>query len=116
MTVKGVRGMPGGENTGAALSSGAVDADFWALIFQDEEWLQAEFDAIMSEPRETPARPSGRLSMTAAARPDRAVWRRRTSRITGPWRPGNRRGRRWRRERSPPPETGLQAAELMKGW
>ena len=114
MTVKGVKRMLGRENTGAALSSGAVDADFWALIFQDEEWLQAEFDAIVSEPRETPARPSGRLSMTAAARPDRAAaWQRRTSGTTGPWRTGNRPGRRWRRERSPPPETGLQAAEAQ---
>ena len=45
--------MLGRENTGAALGSGAVDADFWALVCEDEEWLQAEFDAIVSEPCET---------------------------------------------------------------
>ncbi len=51
--------MLGREDTGAALGSGAVDDDFWALVCEDEEWLQAEFDAIVSEPRETPVRPSG---------------------------------------------------------
>ena len=56
---EGVRGMLGRENTGAALGSGAADADLWALICEDEEWLRAEFDAIVSEPRETPVRPSG---------------------------------------------------------
>ena len=44
--------MLGRENTGAAL-------DFWALVCEDEEWLQAEFDAIVSEPYETPVRSSG---------------------------------------------------------
>jgi hypothetical protein len=53
---QGVRPMLGRENTGAALGSGAVDDDFWALVCEDEEWLQAEFDAIVSEPRETPVR------------------------------------------------------------
>jgi hypothetical protein len=104
---EGVRGMLGRENTGAALCSGAVDDDFWALVCEDEEWLQAEFDAIVSEPRETPVRSSGRPSMTAAARPDRAAWQRRTSGTTRPWRTGNRPGRRWRRERSPPDEAGV---------
>ena len=51
--------MLGRENTGAALGSGAMDADFWALVCEDEEWLQAEFDAIVSEPCETPVRPFG---------------------------------------------------------
>ena len=100
--------MLGRENTGAALGSGAVDADFWALVCADEEWLRAEFDAIVSEPRETLARPSLRLSIIAVAWPDGAVWQRRTSGTTRPWRTGNRPGRRWRRERSPPPETGAQ--------
>jgi len=27
-----------------------VDAQFWALVCEDEEWLQAEFDAIISAP------------------------------------------------------------------
>ena len=61
--------MLGRENTGAALGSGAVDDDFWALVCEDEEWLQAEFDAIVSEPCESPVRPSGRPTTIAAARP-----------------------------------------------
>ena len=104
---QGVRRMLGRENTGAALGSGAVDDDFWALVCEDEEWLQAEFDAIVSEPCETLARTSERPSTIAAARPDRSVWQRRTSGTTRPWRTGNRPGRRWRRERSPPDGAGL---------
>ena len=53
--------MLGRENTGSALGSGAVDADFWALVCEDEEWLDAEFDAIVSEAGETPARSRRRL-------------------------------------------------------
>ena len=104
---QGVRRMLGRENTGAALGSGAVDDDFWALVCEDEEWLQAEFDAIVSEPRETLVRPSGRPTTIAAAWPDRAARQRRTSGTTKPWRTGNRPGRRWQRERSPPHEAGL---------
>ena len=61
--------MLGRENTGAALGSGAVDDDFWALVCEDEEWLQAEFDAIVSGPCETLVRPSGRPNTIAAAWP-----------------------------------------------
>ena len=104
---QGVRRMLGRENTGAALGSGAVDDDFWALACEDEEWLQAEFDAIASEPCETLAWTSGRPCMTDDARSDRAASQRRTSGTTKPWRTGNRPGRRWRRERSPPGEAGL---------
>ena len=110
--------MLGRENTGAALGSGAVDDDFWALVCEDEEWLQAEFDAIVSEPCETPVRPSGGPSTVAAAWPERAAWQRRTSGTTRPWRTGNRPGRRWRRERSPPHEAGLPTVDWceVKGW
>ena len=38
--------------TGPALGSGAEDT-FWVLVCEDEEWLAAEFDAIVSEPTET---------------------------------------------------------------
>ena len=56
------------ENTGSALGSGAVDADFWALVCEDEEWLRAEFDAIVSEPAEVrPWRP-GEKGVPLAAR------------------------------------------------
>ena len=95
--------MLGRENTGAALGSGAVDAEFWALVCEDEEWLDAEFDAIVSEPCEPRPRRSGRPSGIAAAAPDRAGQAAMGTRATGPWRTGDRPGRRWRRERSPPP-------------
>src|SRR5689334_7700974 len=44
-------------NTGPALSSETVDAQFWALICDDEEWLRPEFDGIVSEPAEHPTSP-----------------------------------------------------------
>lgn len=118
MTVKGVRCLLGRKNAGVALGSGVVDADFWALVCQDEEWLRAEFDAIVSEPCETLARPSERPGMTAAARPDRAVWQRRTSGTTRPWRVGNRPGKPWWRERSPPPAACVPTpwTGVEKGW
>lgn len=105
--------MLGRENTGAALGSGAVDAEFWALVCEDEEWLRAEFDEIVSEHWEIPARPSGRPGFTAVAQPARAPWQRITLGATGPWRSQNPIGRRWRRGRSPPPETGLSNRGLV---
>ena len=101
--------MLGRENTGVPLSSGELDADFWALVFQDDEWFWAEFDVAVSEPEETLARRSGRPHLTTAARPGRAAWwQRSTSGPSAPWRTGTGPGRRWRRlrERSPPPEVG----------
>ena len=38
--------MLGRENTGSALCSGAVDADFWASVCEYKEWLGAEFDDL----------------------------------------------------------------------
>jgi len=49
--------MRGNGNTGPALGSEAVDAQFWALICDDEEWLRAEFDGIVSAPAEHPTSP-----------------------------------------------------------
>ena len=98
--------MLGRENTGAAIGSGAVDAEFWALVCEDEEWLQAEFDAIVSEPRETLVRPSGWPRLIGVSGPEGAAWQRRRSVTTRPWRTGNRPGRRWRRQRSPPRGAG----------
>ena len=93
--------MLGRENTGSALCSGAVDADFWALVCEDEEWLDAEFDAIVGAAWETPRR-SGRRSRIGAAWPGRGMWGQGTSSTVRPWRAGERPGRRWRRERGPP--------------
>jgi hypothetical protein len=42
-------GMLGRGDTGAALGSEVVDAEFWALVCQDEEWLDAEFDEVVSD-------------------------------------------------------------------
>src|SRR5690349_16892002 len=44
-------------STRPPLSSEAVDAQFWALICDDAEWLLTEFDGIVSEPAEHPITP-----------------------------------------------------------
>ena len=90
------------EGTGPALSSQAVDAQFWALVCQDEEWLQAEFDAIVSAPAETSRRPVLRPVIRVSDHPGRQ----RIRPVGGDSLtlvPTGQRGQRWRRERSPPP-------------
>ena len=47
--------MAGRVGTGTALSSEAVDVMFWALVCDDEEWLDLEFAGIVSEPAESPS-------------------------------------------------------------
>ena len=94
--------MLGRGNTGAALGSEAVNAEFWALICQDEEWLTAEFDEVVSGAAETPTGPVRHLPADTALHRRAAgpgCWEPGTGR---PWRTGRRPGRRWRRERSPP--------------
>ena len=39
-------------NIGTTLGAGTVDARFWALVCDDEEWLRTEFDRIVSAPAE----------------------------------------------------------------
>jgi hypothetical protein len=51
-------------NTDQVLSSDAVDARFWALICDDEQWLRAEFDDIVSEPAEHPTNPPPLMDIT----------------------------------------------------
>ena len=94
--------MLGRADTGSALGSGAVDADFWALVCEDEEWVDAEFDAIVGAAWETPRR-SGRHSRIGVAWPGRGMQGQGPTNIVRPWRAGERPGRRWRRERGPPP-------------
>ena len=94
--------MLGRENTGLVLGSGAVDAAFWALVCEDEEWLDAEFDAIVSAAGEAPARSTGRPGRIDTARDGLAVRGHRPTGFARPRRPGNRAGRRWRHERGPP--------------
>ena len=94
--------MLGREMTAAAIGSGAVDADFWALVCEDEEWLEAEFYAIVSEPGEMRVRSSSRACVVGAARPrvflTSATGCGGTPRIPS----GGHFGPRWRCERSPP--------------
>ena len=46
--------MRDGGNTCTPVGSGAVDEQFWALVCEDEDWLDREFDEIVSEPAESP--------------------------------------------------------------
>jgi len=55
--------MAGRMDTGTALSARAVDAQFWALVCEDEEWLDAEFAGIVSEPAEFRVRVCRRLGL-----------------------------------------------------
>jgi hypothetical protein len=50
-------------DAGTALSSGAVDAQFWALVCEDEEWLDAQFAGIVGEPAEQRRRPRRSLAL-----------------------------------------------------
>jgi len=103
--------MLGREDTGAALGTGAVDAEFWALVCEDEEWLKAEFDEIVSNAWETPVRP-GRRTSASAAPADEVELLRWASGTARPWRTGPRPGRHWQRERGPPTQPGHPHREL----
>ena len=92
--------MLGREDKSAALGTEAVDAEFWALVCEDEEWLDAEFDAIVSQARETPTRSTGKLGAGTGSA-GRAVGELRSS-GTRSWHGGHRPGGRWRRDRGPP--------------
>jgi len=88
------------ENRGTALGSEAVDAEFWALVCDDEEWLRTEFDGIVSEPAEILISPQPPL--VVAAGPDEpGSWIVRSGR-TQPWRAWPRAGQTWQHQRSPP--------------
>jgi hypothetical protein len=100
--------MVGRMDTGTALSAGAVDAQFWALVCEDEEWLDAEFAGIVSEPAESRVRAYRRLGLlvdrprsSGRRRPDdaRVRWRRPDPVA---WRPPGG----LRRQRSPPAVSG----------
>ena len=93
--------MLGRGDTGAAPESGVVDAAFWALILQDEQWLAAEFDEVVSDAVENPTGPARHLPAAAThhGRTEPARW---TPESMWAWRTKPRPGRRWRRERGPP--------------
>ena len=88
--------------TGEVLGSGAVDAQFWALVCEDEEWLEAEFDAIVSAPAEAGRRPVRRPAIGAADHHSRQRFRSVEGDNHAVVPPGHL-GQRRRRERSPPP-------------
>ena len=94
--------MHGREYTGAELDSGAVDSDFWALICADKEWLDTEFDAIVSDVLESPVWTGRSISddIVPGSGAEQSLWE---LRATRPWRTGIRPGRHWERERGPPP-------------
>jgi hypothetical protein len=50
-------------DTGTPLSSGAVDNQFWALVCEDEEWLDAQFAGIVDEAAEHRQRPRRSLTL-----------------------------------------------------
>ena len=95
--------MRGGGNTCTPVGSGAVDEQFWALICEDEDWLDSEFDEIVSEPAESPGMRPPRLMVCAdRSRPARHGLRPRGHRAGHPRGTGHCPGRSWRRQRSPP--------------
>ena len=94
--------MLGREDTGAALGTGAVDAEFWALVCEDEEWLNTEFAAIVSDAWEAPVQ-TGRTTSNSAAPAGADGSPRPTFETSRPWRTGLRPGKQqWQRERGPP--------------
>ena len=95
--------MRGNGNTGPALSSEAVDTQFWALICNDEEWLRTEFNGILSEPSEHPTSPPPTTVVAIDQdRPSRFGWRTGHTGHTPRWISQRRPGRPPRQQRSPP--------------
>ena len=96
--------MPDEGNTCTSVGSGAVDEQFWALVCEDKDWLDSEFDEIVSEAAESPAIPPPRVMVCAdRSRPANrgpcahGVRAGRRARCFG-----HRPGRSGRRQRSPP--------------
>ena len=97
--------MAGRVDPGTALSSGAVDAQFWALVCEDEEWLDAEFVGIVIEPAESRVHVHRRLGLLVDSTRSNECWRPDDARVMGSrpdcaaWLPSGG----IRRQRSPPP-------------
>ena len=89
------------EITGPALGSRAEDTEFWVLVCEDEEWLQAEFEAIVSEPTETPTGIIPAPTAVGAAHPPRGLRSDARDPVRA-YRLGDRPERHVSRERSPP--------------
>ena len=90
-------------NTGSALSSEAVDAQFWALICDDEEWLRTEFNGIVSEPAEHPTSPPPKPVIAVDQdRPNTFAWWTGQTGRSPRWISQLRPGRTGGHQRSPP--------------
>ena len=64
--------MRDGGNTCTPVGSGAVDEQFWALVCEDEDWLDREFEELVSEPAESPSmRPPRLMVCVDRSRPAR---------------------------------------------
>jgi hypothetical protein len=109
--------MVGRVDPGTVLSAGAVDAQFWALVCEDEEWLDAEFAGIVSGPAESRIGVRRRPVVSV----DRG-WPRRPAVPAdaglvgcGPGSPVEVRGAGLRRQRSPPRRDGFGVRWLVRG-
>ena len=91
-------------NIGTALGAETVDARFWALVCDDEEWLRSEFDGIVGGPAEHPdtVPPATVVTIDRVARGAGAGVHRDRAGGVRPWRSAAVPGRAWRRQRSPP--------------
>ena len=91
-------------NIGTALSAEAVDARFWALVCDDEQWLRSEFDGIVSGPAEHPSTvpPASGVATDRAGPGSGAAEHCDSAGRMRPWRTSVAPGRAWRRQRSPP--------------
>ena len=105
--------MAGSANMVTALRSEAVDAQFWALVCDDEGWLDQEFAGIVGEPAEAPVAPRRRpVLLVHRRRPGRA-------RLSGraafrPVRPAGVCADSLRRQRSPPSGTRRHVAAPVR--
>ncbi|HEY7812803.1 MAG TPA: hypothetical protein VIC62_06160 [Nakamurella sp.] len=89
-----------------SLSSEAVDARFWALVCDDEGWLDSEFAGIVGEPAEAVQVPARHpVLLVARRRPRRPGSSGDGTAVCRPGRPAGTREGPWRRPRSPPRTT-----------
>ena len=90
-------------NIGPALGSEAVDAQFWASICDDEEWLRTEFDGIVCEPAKHRTSPPPATGIAVnQERPDRSARQTDHTGHSPRWMSRRRPGRTTGHQRSPP--------------
>ena len=101
--------MPDREKSADAVGSDAVDAEFWAIVLHDEDWLHSEFDEI-TEPAEARISPPRPLVVSAdeSSSGGQGTPARHGGGIGRLGDTGRSPGQGWRRQRSPP-RTGKQS-------